>query len=69
MPKQQLDELSQAVDLTTNKFEKLLKSTEDMIKKSVQNPGEASKAQEQVTRQIEDKCFDLINNMFNRLGG
>ena len=34
LPKVQLDEFSQAVELTTNKFDKLLKSTDEMVKKS-----------------------------------
>lgn len=34
LPKAQLDEFSQAADMTTNRFEKLLKTSDELIQKS-----------------------------------
>ena len=55
--------------MTTTKFEKLLRSTDQMIQRSAQNPGEVSRTQESVTHQIEEQGFNMIQQVFDRLGG
>jgi len=61
--------LSQAVELTTTKFDKLLRSTDELVQRSVQNPGEVSKTQESINVQIEEQGFNMIQTIFSRLGG
>ena len=61
--------MSQAVELTTTKFDKLLRSTDELVQRSVQNPGEASKTQDTVNAQIEEQGFNMIQTIFSRLGG
>ena len=57
------------MELTTAKFDKLLRSTDELVQRSVQNPGEASKTQESMNAQIEEQGFNMIQTIFSRLGG
>ena len=49
----QLDEFSQAVNATTTKFDKLMRSTEEQLARSSENT-DAAAAQEKLLQQIED---------------
>ena len=61
--------MSQAVELTTAKFDKLMRSTDELVQRSVQNPGEASRVQDSVNQQIEEQGFNMIQTILDRLGG
>ena len=69
LPKATLDEFSQAVDMTTDKFEKLLKTSDELIQRSAQNPGESARTQDSVNKQIEEQGFNMVEAIFNKMGG
>jgi hypothetical protein len=55
--------------MTTNKFEKLLKTSDELIQRSAQNPAESARTQDSVNRQIEEQGFNMVEAIFNRMGG
>ena len=61
--RKELDEFSQAVELTNSKFNQLILST-DPGKKS-KRPGELPG----IDPEVVEKCFDMIENMFEQIGG
>lgn len=55
--------------MTTTKFEKLLRTTDELLHKSAQNPGESARTQESVNQQIEEQGFNMVEAIFTRMGG
>lgn len=57
------------MDLTTAKFDELLKGRDEVVQRSVQIPGEVAKAQGRMNSQIEEQGFTMIQSIFDKIGG